>query len=398
MNILFLSALNVWSGGESAAGAPSFYKTIQGYLDSGHSVYLITNQPEAETYAARNLRVWCILGRAPLNHRSRTLNTLRNGVVFPFAAALYFATLRSKPHIDLIYGYEIHGILAGYLLKKMYGKPLVSRFQGTNLYPIVLGRSSVVRRAQKFDHFLAFKVPADLAIVTNDGTYGDQVLRRLNPVLAEKSHFWLNGVDPLLHSGDTRNVRAELGLDESTNILMTLSRLQGWKRVDRAIRALPHILEKRENVVLIIVGYGPDRQLLEDLAGQLGVDDHVIFTGMVTHSAVCEYLKNADVFLSLYELSNLGNPLLEALRMGRPIITIGNGDTASVIEHGVNGVLLDSGSPEEVAAAVLDLLAHPEKRARLAQNARKYSEANLWDWDTRMQREIEVVSKLVQSD
>ena len=81
------------------------------------------------------------------------------------------------------------------------------------------------------------------------------------------------------------------------------------------------------------------------LARELGVADAVRFEGAVPQADVLRYLWAADAFLSSNDLSNVGNPLLEAMACGKPIVTIDNGATGDLIRDGETGILLPSGEP-----------------------------------------------------
>ena len=110
---------------------------------------------------------------------------------------------------------------------------------------------------------------------------------------------------------------------------------------------------------------------------------------------VLRYLWAADVFLSLNDLSNVGNPLLEAMACGKPIVTIDNGATSDLIRDGDTGLLLPSGEPQRVAEAVLRLARDRTLRRRLAKGARAYATANFWTWEQRLAAELEEVERLV---
>ena len=103
---------------------------------------------------------------------------------------------------------------------------------------------------------------------------------------------------------------------------MTLSRLQAGKRVNLAIDALAEVVKSHPEAKLVAVGYGEEKRNLEEQVCALGLEKHVIFTGRISHELVYDYLQRADVFLSLYSASNLGNPLFEAMRCGKAIITV----------------------------------------------------------------------------
>ncbi|MGE0685238.1 MAG: glycosyltransferase, partial [Dehalococcoidia bacterium] len=100
-------------------------------------------------------------------------------------------------------------------------------------------------------------------------------------------------------------------------------------------------------------------------------------------------------FLSLNELSNVGNPLLEAMRTGRCIVTLDEGDTRDLIRDDETGVLLPSGDPTTVANALASLAVDPPRRTRLGEAARQSAEANFWSWQQRIDAEVDALEQLV---
>src|SRR5690606_25845577 len=110
---------------------------------------------------------------------------------------------------------------------------------------------------------------------------------------------------------------------------------------------------------------------------------------------VQRYLWAADVFLSVNELSNVGNPLLEAMVAGRCVLTIDEGDTRDLVRDGETGVLLQSGEPQAIAAALSKLAQDPSRRRRLGAGARRLAERAFWSWDQRMDAEVDAVEQLV---
>ncbi len=396
MRVVFVSVIPLWSGGEDASGGPAFSRTVRAYLDSGHEVHLITLDPASSRHASGNLHVHVVAGNLRGLPDRVIVNYLRYNVVFPVFALFCFFRIRLRMPVDVIYGYEVDGILAGLPMSLLSRRPLISRFQGTVLAPLLADGTPIKAKLPYMAHFLGFKVPADLAIMTDDGTLGDQVMRRLNPKLAGRMKFWRNGIDPRPESPPAARMRSQLGIGPGTLVLLTVSRLVGWKRVDRAVSALPRIVSRVPDVVLVIVGDGPSRRLLEESARDLGVEHRVFFVGNVPHSKVFGYYEDTDVFLSLYDLSNVGNPLLEAMRCGRAIVTLRNGGTAAVIEHGVNGILLEKGTPDEVADAVVSLLNDPSERSRLGQSAMRYAQEKLWTWEERMREELAAVREVAE--
>ena len=395
MTLFLCSVLPLWSGGTLRWGGPAFSRTVEAYCNRGHHVVLVTSAPETASYARPNLHVHIVPGRLAALPNRLVFNLLRHLVVFPAAALVTYWRVSRTAHIDVIYGYEVEGVLAASLVRFMSRKPLVTRFQGTVLAPIVLGAHRRLRLLVGIVlHMLAFKVRADVAIMTDDGTRGLEVMRKLNPGLARRTRFWRNGVDPAPDSPAADGPDVPWRDDATALRLLTVSRLVGWKRVDRAIRAMPIVVRHLGRVVLAIVGDGPEMPALKALAADLGVIDAVRFVGHVPHAEVGRYYQHADIFLSLYDLSNVGNPLLEAMRSGRAVVALDNGDTRTVVTDDVTGILLERGEPEDVSQAIIRLADDPALRSRLGEAASRFAETSFWTWPDRMAAELDVVLAL----
>jgi glycosyltransferase involved in cell wall biosynthesis len=321
---------------------------------------------------------------------------LRFALLFPWLAARRAeGILRSQP-VDILYGYEVHGVLAVRLLRRRWKLPAVSRFQGTVMYPALSSRLAYFR---KYEEVMALRSAADLYIMTDDGTRGDEVLARWNPGSQGRLRFWRNGLDmDRLVPASPKKAREErqaLDIPENAFVLVLATRLAAWKRVDRALRAMPLIRAALPEALLLIAGDGEERANLEALARDLSLSESVRFVGAVPQQDVARYMWAADLFLSLNDLSNVGNPLLEAMACGKTIVTLDTGDTGDLIRDGETGRLLSSGDDEAVATAVVDLARDPARRQRLEEGAREYAHKHFWTWEERMTAEIEEVERLV---
>ena len=259
--------------------------------------------------------------------------------------------------------------------------------------------ASPLARLRKYEELLALRLPADIYIMTNHGTRGDEVLRRINSAAGQKLRFWRNGLDldrlGPAEANERLAKRAALGLAADDFVLLTASRLAAWKRVDRAIAALPRILRGVPNALLLVVGDGEERASLERQARELGTAERVRFAGAVPQERVVDYMHAADLFLAPADLSNVGNPLLEAMTCGLPIITVDAGATGELIRDGETGRLLPTGAPEAIADAVVALAEDDEERGRLGAGARRYAESEFWTWEARLAAELDEVERLV---
>ena len=114
------------------------------------------------------------------------------------------------------------------------------------------------------------------------------------------------------------------------------------------------------------------------------------------------HMHAADVFLAIADLSNVGNPLLEAMACGMCVVAVDAGDTRDLILDQKTGRLVDSSNRSGVAKPLEDRLAEllvtlandAPQRARLAAGAASYAGEHFWTWDQRMAAELEAVGAL----
>jgi glycosyltransferase involved in cell wall biosynthesis len=431
MNILMICALDVWSL-DQGKGAPTLARTLRAYGEAGHTVDVVMpdiganhfyrgkgkdEQPESRpafpnvrfhTFhmpGLRDLPVPLLPGAV-----DKLDQKLRFAVAFPWLAAKRAQRLLARPdaRYDVLYAYEVHAVLAAKLLRRRGVRlPLVTRFQGTVMHPALTDTMLYYRR---YEEALALKTRASLVIMTDDGTQGDDVLRRLNPTPRERIRFWRNGLDlARLKPGSAEQrerARTELDLPADAFVMITASRLAAWKRVDRAVRAMQKVKSWVPHALLIIVGDGEERARLEAMAHELGVIAHVRFAGAVPQEDVVRYMHAADVFLAVADLSNVGNPLLEAMACGICIVAVDAGDTRDLIDDGARGRLVDNSNrsgialplEERLADLLVQLAADPAQRARLAEGAAAYARENFWTWEQRMAAEVEAVSALARTE
>jgi glycosyltransferase involved in cell wall biosynthesis len=247
---------------------------------------------------------------------------------------------------------------------------------------------------------MSFKSPYNYLIMTNDGTKGD-VADRAFGVPEDKLKFWINGIKkdiPELSPQAKLQIRTNWHFGENEKIIITVSRLEDWKRVDRVIQAAPAVISRFPEARFLIVGDGPEMGNLQKQASLLGVKDHIHFAGFIPHESVSNYIQTADVFVSVYDVSNLCNPILEAMASGKGIVSIDDGSLRGIIENEETGILINKDTEdtieEELPEAIIRML-DGERSKALGEKAKRYVKDRLESWDQRISKEINLLESLV---
>jgi phosphatidyl-myo-inositol dimannoside synthase len=180
-------------------------------------------------------------------------------------------------------------------------------------------------------------------------------------------------------------LRSRYGLGERP-VVVCLSRLVPRKGQDMLIRALPAIRAQVEGAALVIVGGGPHKSTLQRLARDVGVSEHVVFTGGVPAAELPAHHAMADVFAmpcrtrgAGLDVEGLGIVYLEASSTGVPVVAGDSGGAPETVQDGVTGRVVNGSDVEQIVTAVCDVLADPALAARMGAAGRRWAVDN-WQW------------------
>jgi glycosyltransferase involved in cell wall biosynthesis len=158
-------------------------------------------------------------------------------------------------------------------------------------------------------------------------------------------------------------LRASFGMDGPT--LAFAGRLALPKALGVALDAL----ESLDGVTLLLAGDGPERDQLQERVRALGLEQRARFLGPQTRERVLELFRAADASLVSSAWENFPHGVVESLAVGTPVISTDVGGIAEVLHDGENGLLVPSGDPEALAAAIRRYLGDEDLRRRLAEAA-----------------------------
>lgn len=191
-------------------------------------------------------------------------------------------------------------------------------------------------------------------------------------------------------------LRTRLRLGERPTVVC-LSRLVPRKGQDMLIRALPAVRQRVDGAALVIAGNGPYLDRLRGLTERLGVSEHVTFTGGVPAAELPAYHAMADVFAmpcrtrgAGLDVEGLGIVFLEASATGVPVIAGRSGGAPETVRHNKTGLVVDGRSVNQIADAVAELLADPDRAAAMGAAGRDWVTAQ-WRWDALAARLSELV-------
>jgi len=180
----------------------------------------------------------------------------------------------------------------------------------------------------------------------------------------EPIHVIYNAIPPAQeHVPQSKaEAREQLGWHPRKPIILTAARLHPWKGVDHLI----HALRDLPYVQLVVAGDGPELSRLQIIAEKSAWDVRMI--GRVPREELAVMMKAADYFALYSGYEGLPHSVLEALRVGTPIIASEKGGNPEVVQHGVNGLLVPYVDVEALATTI-ELAFAPDQREKLASNS-----------------------------
>ncbi len=180
-----------------------------------------------------------------------------------------------------------------------------------------------------------------------------------------------NGIDvDALSTAASRgsSLRGLLGLPGSVPVVGVVANLHPRKGLDTLVAALPHLLRRRPDVHLVIIGRDDGMgAYLRQLAAVAGVGAMVHLMGQRPDAAAL--LRQFDVFVLPSRVEGLPVALLEAMALERPVVVTPVGGVPEVVEDGREGLHVPVGDPEAIALAVDRLLRAPEAAETFGRSA-----------------------------
>ena len=190
-----------------------------------------------------------------------------------------------------------------------------------------------------------------------------------------------------------RRVKHKFAIEDGRPIL-AVGRMVARKNHVVLVRAMPRVLERFPNAVLIIAGNGPTMQQTVQEAWRVGVRDNVVLPGRVSDADIGLLYDACELFALPTgqdvrgQVEGFGLVFSEAHAHGKPVVAGRSGGVVDAVIDGETGLLVDGSSHDEIAEAICRLMADPELARRFGENGRQRVEKEL-NWRRFAERLLE---------
>ena len=185
-----------------------------------------------------------------------------------------------------------------------------------------------------------------------------------------------NGVDLAKYHPGSPNPerRAALGLPPSCRIVIAVTQLNPRKNIDKLLEAMTPLLKGDNELRLVIVGDGQERQNLESLAAAMDIGDRVVFTGL--REDIDRILRESTMLVlpSRPGSETFPNVVLEAMATGLPVVATNVGSVMELVRPGQTGALIPHSDVEALRNAIDELLSDTAQLEAFGKAARRMVE------------------------
>ena len=198
------------------------------------------------------------------------------------------------------------------------------------------------------------------------------------------------GVDTSIFNGSRKRV-------DNTVTISFVKHLEEKYGPKYLIEAVPLILNEHKSIKVNIVGSGSQREMLDNLVKEFGIQSYIDFIEKISHEKVVDILRNTDIFVmpSVYKSESFGVAAIEASAMKIPVVASNFGGIREAVIDGKTGILVPPCDAEAIARACIKLIKNKSLRERLGENGRNYVKKK-FEWQSCVDKMIEVYSRVLE--
>jgi len=333
--VLHVDSARGWRGGQNQV-----WLSARGMAARGHDVVVACRAGGVLAERAR------AAGLAVREMRFR-------GDLWP-AGALALASTLKELRPDVVHLHDPHAVSAGLLARRLAAGRRA--FVATRRVDFAL-RGFLSRRKY---------AACDRVVAVSEAIAG--VLRR-GGLPAERVRVVYEGVRDRPAQPGGRDALRELGVPEDAPVVGNVAALTGHKDQATLLAAAARVAVRMPEARFVIVGEGERRGRLEALSRELGLERRCIFAGF--RADLDRLIPAFTVFCLSSHMEGLGTSLLDAMAFGVPVVATAAGGIPEAVTDGVTGRLVPPRDPDALAAALVEALADPARRAEWGRAGRQ---------------------------
>lgn len=317
-------------------GVVTHIKILKEGLEAlGHTVLIVTADSKAHTHYLKDNVLHC-----PAHNLKRIYNL---DLASPVSRTRLKYLREFRP--DIIHVHNEFSIgLSGMAIAKILKVPLVYTLHTMyDDYIYYVAPKPLIPLTKKLSHRYFRMFPQNAAVVTGPSKKCQEYTYEIGSdkkVEVIPNPVELDAFAPQTSTPQQRaQIRKQYHIPQDATVACFVGRLGREKSVDVLLRFWAQEMKPQDNMRLLIIGDGPEKEPLEQLAQQLGITDTVIFTGKVLHPDLPPYIHTCDIYVTASLSDTNSISMLEGMAGGLPVLQLYDELNADQVTDGVNGYM-----------------------------------------------------------
>ncbi len=317
-------------------GVVTHIKILKEGLEAlGHTVLIVTADSKAHTHYLKDNVLHC-----PAHNLKRIYNL---DLASPVSRTRLKYLREFRP--DIIHVHNEFSIgLSGMAIAKILKVPLVYTLHTMyDDYIYYIAPKPLIPLTKKLSHRYFRMFPQNAAVVTGPSKKCQEYTYEIGSdkkVEVIPNPVELDAFAPQTSTPQQRaQIRKQYHIPQDATVACFVGRLGREKSVDVLLRFWAQEMKPQDNMRLLIIGDGPEKEPLQQLAQQLGITDTVIFTGKVLHPDLPPYIHTCDIYVTASLSDTNSISMLEGMAGGLPVLQLYDELNADQVTDGVNGYM-----------------------------------------------------------
>ena len=317
-------------------GVVTHIKILKEGLEAlGHTVLIVTADSKAHTHYLKDNVLHC-----PAHNLKRIYNL---DLASPVSRTRLKYLREFRP--DIIHVHNEFSIgLSGMAIAKILKVPLVYTLHTMyDDYIYYIAPKPLIPLTKKLSHRYFRMFPQNAAVVPGPSKKCQEYTYEIGSdkkVEVIPNPVELDAFAPQTSTPQQRaQIREQYHIPQDATVACFVGRLGREKSVDVLLRFWAQEMKPQDNMRLLIIGDGPEKEPLEQLAQQLGITDTVIFTGKVLHPDLPPYVHTCDIYVTASLSDTNSISMLEGMAGGLPVLQLYDELNADQVTDGVNGYM-----------------------------------------------------------